>query len=201
MNTPPPKSEARLNGVQDSADSGQQLETLFDDARGEILGTLYYLVGNMEDAKDALQETFLKCWRKREQIDDVLNLKAWVFRVALNTGRDFRKTAWNRRRESIPQDAVMVSTADGPEAGLMKDEELRSLRHAVLQLRPEEQEVFLLRQNGALTYEQIALSTSLPIGTVKTRMRTAIRQLRESIQESPGQSAGKSTRHSAGGQS
>ena len=111
MNTPPPKSEARLNGVQDSADSGQQLETLFDDARGEILGTLYYLVGNMEDAKDALQETFLKCWRKREQIDDVQNLKAWVFRVALNTGRDFRKTAWNRRRESIPQDAVMVSTA------------------------------------------------------------------------------------------
>ncbi len=173
--TPPPSD------VQDPADFGEQLESLFDDARGEILGTLFYLVGNMEDARDALQETFLKCWRKRDQIGDIVNLKAWVFRVALNTGRDFRKTAWNRRRESIVEDAVMVSTSESPDAGLMRDEELRKLRDAVLQLRPEEQEVFLLRQNGELTYEQIADSISLPIGTVKTRMRTAIRQLRQSV--------------------
>jgi RNA polymerase sigma-70 factor (ECF subfamily) len=123
----------------------------------------------------------LKCWRKRDQIGDVVNLKAWVFRVALNTGRDFRKTAWNRKRESIVEDAVMVSTSEGPDAGLMRDEELRKLHDAVLQLRAEEQEVFLLRQNGELTYEQIAETISLPIGTVKTRMRTAIRQLRQSV--------------------
>ena len=180
MNTKPPNLDCESSS-QDSADSAQRLETLFDAARGEILGTLFYLVGNMEDAKDALQETFLKCWRKRDQIEEVQNLKAWVFRVALNTGRDFRKTAWNRRRESIAEDALMVSTTDGPDRGLMRDEELGRLRLAVQQLRPEEQEVFLLRQNGELTYEQIAESTSLPIGTVKTRMRTAIRQLRESV--------------------
>ena len=69
--TPPPSD------VQDSADFGDQLESLFDDARGEILGTLFYLVGNMEDARDALQETFLKCWRRRDQIGDIANLKAW----------------------------------------------------------------------------------------------------------------------------
>ncbi len=180
MKTPSANTDASQSRVHE-ASSGEMLEALFDDARGEILGTLFYLVGNMEDAKDALQETFLKCWRKRQQIDDIQNLKAWVFRVALNTGRDFRKTAWNRRRESIAEDNVMVSTADGPDAGLMRDEEMRRLRHAVLQLRSEEQEVFLLRQNGDLTYEQIAQSMSLPIGTVKTRMRTAIRQLRESV--------------------
>ncbi|MGB7345784.1 MAG: RNA polymerase sigma factor [Pirellulaceae bacterium] len=181
MDTLPPHSEALSDDTPDLADSAQRLESLFDDARGEILGTLYYLVGNMEDARDALQETFLKCWRHRQQIDNVQNLKAWVFRIALNTGRDTRKAAWNRRRESLAEDAVMVSTADGPESGLMQDEELRRLQHAVLQLRPEEQSVFLLRQNGELTYEQIAEATSLPIGTVKTRMRTAIRQLRQSV--------------------
>ena len=53
-----------------------------------------------EDARDALQETFLKCWRNRHQIDQVTNLRAWVFRIALNTGRDCRKAAWNRRRQS-----------------------------------------------------------------------------------------------------
>ncbi|QDT13341.1 RNA polymerase sigma factor [Planctomycetes bacterium K23_9] len=185
MNNPPPNSEALSEDACDSADAGQRLVSVFDDARGEILGTLFYLVGNMEEARDVLQETFLKCWRNRQQIQTVDNLKAWIFRIALNTGRDARKTAWNRRRESFAEnfaeEAIMVSTADGPDAGLMKDEELQTLQIAVSQLRPEEQSVFLLRQNGDLTYEQIAQATSLPIGTVKTRMRTAIRTLRQSV--------------------
>lgn len=175
MRTTPPTSD------EQSADSREKLETLFADAHGEILGTLFYLVGNMEDARDALQETFLKCWRHQEQIPRVTNLKAWVFRIALNTGRDCRKAAWNRRRQSIVEEAQMVSTADGPDAGLMRDEQVQMLETAVLKLRPEEQEVFLLRQNGSLTYEQIAEATSLPLGTVKTRMRTAIRTLREAV--------------------
>ncbi len=75
----------------------------------------------------------------------------------------------------------MVSTSDSPDAGLLRDEELRTLQQAVLMLRDEEQEVFLLRQNGSMTYEQIAEATSLPLGTVKTRMRAAIGKLREAV--------------------
>ena len=161
--------------------SGTPLETLFHDARGELLGTLFYLVGNMEDAKDALQETFLKCWRKEEQLDSIENLKAWVFRIALNTGRDIRKTAWKRRRQSLAEDANMYSTTDTPEADLERAEQITQLSRAVMRLRPKEQEVFLLRQNGNLTYEQIADATGIPLGTVKTRMRAAISQLRESV--------------------
>ena len=52
-----------------------------------------------------------------------------------------------------------------------------------MQLRPEEQEIFLLRQNGEMTYEAIADAVAIPIGTVKTRMRSALRQLRESLGE------------------
>lgn len=176
MEPTPPSSQ-----VQDFADSSEQLESLFDTAHGELLGTLFYLVGNMEDARDALQEAFLKCWRNREQIEQVTNLRAWVFRIALNTGRDCRKTAWKRRRQALIEDSPVVSTSDSPDAGLLKDEEQRVLQLAVLNLRAEEQEVFLLRQNGVLTYEQIAEATSLPLGTVKTRMRKAISQLREAV--------------------
>ena len=75
----------------------------------------------------------------------------------------------------------MASTADSPPNGLMKNEELHRLRHAVAELPAEQQEVFLLRQNGELTYSQIADALSIPLGTVKTRMRSAIRQLRQSV--------------------
>ena len=159
----------------------RRLEAFFDACPDEILGTLYYVVGNLEDARDALQETFLKCWHRRHQIDDIQNLRAWVFRIALNTGRDFHKTAWNRRRKTLHEDTAMASTADSPPTGLMKNEELTRLRRAVSTLPPEQQEVFLLRQNGDLTYSQIAEAMSLPLGTVKTRMRLAIRQLRQSV--------------------
>jgi len=166
----------------------RRLEVFFDSCPQEILGTLYYVVGNLEDARDALQETFLKCWDRRDQIDQIQNLRAWVFRIALNTGRDFRKTAWNRRRKSLHEstsyeDLPMASAADSPTAGLIKSEELRRLRQAVAQLPPDQQEVFLLRQNGELSYPQIADATGLPLGTVKTRMRAAIGRLRQCVGE------------------
>jgi RNA polymerase sigma-70 factor (ECF subfamily) len=77
----------------------------------------------------------------------------------------------------------MSPTVQSPEFGMIQDEERRRLQQAVLELRAEEQEVFLLRQNGSLSYEQIAEATSIPLGTVKTRMRSAIRQLRVSVGE------------------
>ena len=177
MTSPTPAADA--DAV--SENSGTRLEALFRDWEGELLGTLFYLVGNREDARDALQETLLKCWRNQPLAREVVDLKAWVFRVALNTGRDLRKAAWNRRKQPLAEDAAMLATAPGPEVAVLQEEQLDSLRRALLKLRPEEQEVFLLRQNGGLSYEQIAAATLLPLGTVKTRMRAAIQQLRTAV--------------------
>jgi RNA polymerase sigma-70 factor (ECF subfamily) len=55
------------------------------------------------------------------------------------------------------------------------------LRQAILELRPDEKEVFLLRQNGELTYEQIAEIRKSPVGTVKTQMRSALQKLRRQL--------------------
>ena len=51
-----------------------------------------------------------------------------------------------------------------------------------MELRAEEQEVFLLRQNGQMTYDQIARAINIPVGTVKTRMRLALAKLRERLE-------------------
>jgi RNA polymerase sigma-70 factor (ECF subfamily) len=158
------------------------LERAFVDYQGELLGMLYHLVGNLQDAQDALQESFVKCWRNRDKIDELQNLKAWVFRVALNTGRDLRQTAWRRRRQALPDDpSSVVSRQRAPEEEVEANEQIAQLREAVSQLRLEEQEVFLLRQNAEMTYEEISEALNVPTGTVKTRMRLALGRLRTAM--------------------
>jgi RNA polymerase sigma-70 factor (ECF subfamily) len=160
----------------------EMLEAAFARYQAELLGTLYYLVGNYEDARDALQDTFIKCWKHREQLPEVKNLRAWIFRIALNTGRDLRGSAWRRRRQPITGDEAMLATdGQSTETPLEQQEQLGRVRQAVSDLRPEEQEVFLLRQNGEMTYDQIAELVGIPTGTVKTRMRLALGKLRVAL--------------------
>jgi RNA polymerase sigma factor (sigma-70 family) len=164
--------------------SAPSLEDAFAQYQSELLGTLFYLVGNLEDARDALQEAFIKCWRNQDKLHEIDNLKAWIFRIALNTGRDIRETAWRRKKQALPEDeSMLTSTQAGPEAIVEQDERLARLRAAMHQLRPEEQEVFLLRQNGEMTYEEIGEALEIPSGTVKTRMRLALQKLREVLAE------------------
>ena len=156
------------------------LVAMFNQVRDELVSTLLYLLGNADDAQDAAQEAFLKCWRARASVPDVQNLRAWIFRVGLNAAKDLQRSAWRRRVKPL-MGAESMPLLDGcaPAELIEEQESLAQLRRALLQLRPEEKEVFLLRQNGELTYEQIAEMHNRPVGTVKTQMRSALQKLRK----------------------
>jgi len=182
------RSEAtRPADLAGDAEPSDLLERAFARHQHELLGMLYYLVGNAEDARDAFQEAFLKCWRRRESVSQIENLRAWIFRIALNTGRDLRSTPWRRRRRPLPQEeSALRGEESQAEEQASRREQLDLVRRALLGLRPEEQEVFLLRQNGQLTYEEIAQSINIPLGTVKTRMRLALGKLPEVLEADDG---------------
>jgi RNA polymerase sigma-70 factor (ECF subfamily) len=157
----------------------RKLEDVFTRFEPELLGTLQHLLGNPDDARDALQEGFVRCWKKRDALDEIANLRAWVFRVAYNVGLDLLKSGWRRRRKAVAVEEVEPTARDGePEERALERERLAALRDAVRRLEGKEKDVFLLRQNGALTFEQIAQATGLPLGTVKTAMRRALAKLR-----------------------
>jgi RNA polymerase sigma-70 factor, ECF subfamily len=161
------------------------LVAMFNRVRDELVSTLLYLLGNADDAQDAAQEAFLKCWRARHTIAEIQNLRAWIFRVGLNAAKDFQRSAWNRKSRPLPEDDVMMrGSEEGPGQSLEDQESLDRLRLAITELRQDEKEVFLLRQNGELTYEQIAEIRSAPVGTVKTQMRTALIKLRKVLNPS-----------------
>jgi RNA polymerase sigma-70 factor (ECF subfamily) len=156
----------------------------FDEVRAELVSTLYYWLGNHDDAQDAAQETFLKCWRARATLGEVRNLRAWIFRVGLNAAKDLQRSAWQRHVRPLDGSALPCPRcAPSPADTLAEREDLERLRAALMELRPEEKEVFLLRQNGSLTYEEIAELRRTPVGTVKTQMRAALQKLRMVLHE------------------
>jgi len=183
MNRPLPRACAQPKtdaSVQPT--TGDILLRTFTDLRDELVSTLCFLLGNADDAQDVAQEVFLRCWRTQEGLPEVQNLRAWIFRVGLNAAKDLQRSAWRRRvKPLVGAETMPTHDASPPARTLEEKESLEQLRQALLRLRPEEKEVFLLRQNGELTYEQIAELHNRPVGIVKTQMRSALQKLRAAL--------------------
>jgi RNA polymerase sigma-70 factor (ECF subfamily) len=160
----------------------ERLLCAFNELREELIGTLVYMLGNREDAQDAAQEAFLKCWRSPGSLNEVRDMKAWIFRVGFNAAKDLQRNAWRRRAKSLGPDDMMIPSSEALPSEMMEEQEvLQRLRQAIMNLRPDEKEVFLLRQNGDLTYDQIAEIRGSPVGTIKTQMRSALQKLRKQL--------------------
>lgn len=161
---------------------GDLLVCTFNEIREELLSALVFVLGNREDALDAAQESFLKCWNARDQLHQVANLRAWIFRVCFNTAKDLQRSGWNRRSRPLNAEQFTMAAKELlPGQILERKEMLEQVRLAILHLREEEKEVFLLRQNGELTYEEIAQVRGCPVSTIKTQMRSALEKLRKII--------------------
>ena len=163
----------------------QGLVDAFNEHRGKLVNTLSLLLGNHADALDALQTAFLKCWRMRKDLGAVRNLRAWIFRIGVNAAKDLQRNAFRQRARPLA-DAALLPEAAGPSPVrvAMEHESENRLRQALLVLRSEEREVFLLRFQGQLSFVEIAELRRCPLGTIKTQMRAAITKLRGLLHDS-----------------
>ena len=155
----------------------------FEALRDRLLGTAYLVIGHREDARECVQDAFVKCWRNRRSAGEARDLEAWIFQVLLNTARDVRRRRKVRRTDALPAEDAMPtrSGAQDPGRRAAAREALERVRAAIHGLPDTEREVFLLRQNGDLSYERIAAMLGCPVGTAKTRMRRALQRLRTAV--------------------
>jgi RNA polymerase sigma-70 factor (ECF subfamily) len=99
-----------------------------------------------------------------------------------------RRSAWHRKSRPLVGEEFMLAYDEAEPGGRLDErDQVVRLRRAIADLRPDEQEVFLLRQNGDLTYEQIAEMRGAPVGTVKTQMRAALMKLRKVLNPEEGE--------------
>jgi RNA polymerase sigma factor (sigma-70 family) len=122
-------------------------------------------------------DVFVKLWTKPTAFRGG-DLGAWLARVTRNRARDILRSHCARRNVELPGDfAGVACLTDDVFARI----DHASVRRAVAALEPAHRELLLLAYFGGLTQVELARRTGLPLGTVKTRMRTALRTLRERL--------------------
>src|SRR5438445_10836139 len=87
------RTEGGANGM---VSLGEMLVRTFNDLRDELISTLLFVLGNKDDAQDAAQEAFIKCWGARDQLHQIHHLRAWILRVGFHTARDMQRSACTR---------------------------------------------------------------------------------------------------------
>lgn len=171
------------HGVPQPGGGGDAIVAAFESARDRLLGTAYFVLGSREDARDAVQEAFVRAWRRRDEIGAIQSVPAWVATVVLNTAKDLRRRRTIRRTDALPPEDVVPDQVrhSDPAIDAERRDAVARVRSVLHALSEPEREVFLLRQNGDLPFAAIAEALGIPIGTAKTRMRAALKRLREAL--------------------
>lgn len=138
------------------------------------------MLGSADAAEDAVQDAFVRAFDQLAQCKDPDKFVGWFFLILRN--RCFAEQ--RRNRTSAPLEAAeAVAAEDRADGGAELAEQRRALRHALLELTPDQREVFVLKHVEGLSYGEIAerLSTSVP--SLKMRMHRAYDKLREQLRE------------------
>jgi RNA polymerase sigma-70 factor (ECF subfamily) len=159
----------------------RDLGALYGRLEKPVYNVLYRWVWSREEARDLLQETFLRLWKMRRKV--VLEtVEPLVYRIALNLAR----SRLRRRRILgwVPLERVAGLLSDGSslERDLERSEAESRLRAAVLELPEELRQVILLCEFTGMTYEQIGEALSIPAGTVGSRRNRALKHLKVQLE-------------------
>lgn len=147
----------------------------------QFLAHAYRLLGNVEQARDAVQEGWLDILRGLPALRDDSMFSAWAFRIITRKCyREIKKTRENREALKTMTEEPSAREPDGDATEKMSD---RQLLHKVLAgLSPEQRTAVAMFYLQDLSVAEIAVSLDIPAGTVKTRLMSARKQMRAALQ-------------------
>jgi RNA polymerase sigma-70 factor (ECF subfamily) len=170
-------------------------ERAFAELVGRYEGALYRLAWRMlrnhEEARDVVQETFLRVFRALGSYDQERKFSTWVLRIATNLCIDRyrrRRLKWvsidaSEEDEDRPS-IVLVEPRDGPDRRYDDAAMAARLDELVQRLPPIYRTIIELRYKQHLAYEEVAEILGVPLGTVKARLHRAHRHLKELLEAS-----------------
>ena len=141
--------------------------------RGQVFGLCFRMLGHREDAEDAAQETFVRVLKNLARWDQQRDFEPWLFAIA---GNRCRTMLASRRRKPAPSplaDEICDNAPDMQAARNLAEE----VQLALQRLRDEYREAFVLFHEHEMNYDQIAEAMKRPLGTVKTWVHRARREM------------------------
>lgn len=161
-------------------------QLLFERHREIAYRVAWRVLGNSEDALDAVQEGFIRAYRNLATFAGASSFRTWLVRIVYRQAIDIGRKASSRRTLSIDQgeqtiaDVLPDTKAEtDPAEPLARADLGQQLAAAIAQLPADQRQAFVLHAEGEMTYAQIAEAQGVPIGTVMSRIYYARRKLRE----------------------
>ena len=134
-----------------------------------------------QENEDIEQEVYIKLWKNAEKYEERGSLKSWVNTIAKNTSKDYLKSAVVKyEQNSTSDDLVLYNIKDkkrSPEDCVMVNERQKRIIKAVDNLKPKFREVIMLCEIYGYTYEEASKKLNCPIGTIKSRIYNAKKEL------------------------
>jgi RNA polymerase sigma-70 factor (ECF subfamily) len=153
-------------------------ETLYDAYHRLAYGVALRVLGNAAAAEDVTQAVFLKVWSSPELFRGG-NFPAWLVRIARNRSLDLLRSrtahAEAELPEALPEDETIEDVA-------FARLDARKVREALAELPDEQRTPIELGFFGGITHDEIARRSGVPLGTVKTRIRSGLRKLRAALE-------------------
>jgi RNA polymerase sigma-70 factor, ECF subfamily len=154
-----------------------------------IFALAYGMLGREEDARDATQETFLAAFRNLRGFRGEAKVSSWLHRIAVNQCITRQRRAKVRGETALEDEAeangaqFSAPAHESPARVAESRETTDVVRRAVQALPTELRQVIVMKEFEELTFQQIAEALDLPLSTVKSRLYTALRQLRMRLEK------------------
>jgi len=151
--------------------------------KNRIYAVVLRMVKNPEDAKDLVQECFIKVYGQLDKYDRKGSFASWIYRVSVNHCMDtFRK----KQPHTVEYSDETGGGTLTPEVIYLQKEKYKQLENLLSSLKKEDRLIVLLKYTNDLSYEDIGELLDIPVHTVANRIHRAKNQMRKSMQQEKG---------------
>ncbi len=157
----------------------------------KIFALCFGMLGREDDAGDAAQETFIAAYRNLAGFRGDARVSSWLHRIAVNQCLTTKRRQRSRAEDLIDdengeEDRVFVASAfNSPARRIEKTERMNLVRQAVTALPSDLRQVVVMKEFEEMTFQEISDTLELPLSTVKSRLYTALKQLRMKLERTP----------------
>lgn len=157
--------------------------------KDQLMNFVFRFLGNIQEAEDVVQDTFLRVYRNRHAYKRVAKFSTWIYTIAGNLAKTELRKRKRRKLFSLTdlgfeeKEFELESPDLNPEASVHSSMQEEIIQDEIQKLSPKFKQVILLRDVQGLSYEEIADIINTPLGTVKSRVNRARLKLQEELKK------------------